>query len=323
MPLAVGHDFEYVYVDQDPIIWAGKKGEEGYSFASTLFNKRAKASTKKYKNITLSELLGDSPLLNPTDNEWGPTSNNIVLLRKYASEITLNRAEKLLNYPNKFSDQIARKIHSALLLRDAIQSKRGHEEITLYSGVSLVVRCGDANPRRLITIFNNLLMEIPSSKYNKHHLSPRTQSKVLITFSTTTLETIQSEEKYGHELYDFIRDIGDYMNKSLYTQPLSTDQISSIVIDKTISDTQWNLVKAAVGLGLLFPNISTANPNQLPERHGVFRLAYVLAPHFRLLPRKGKPVRISTIINYSKEKFLEPVKFQMPLFSPNQEEELQ
>jgi hypothetical protein len=321
VPLAVGHDFEYVYIDQDPVIWAGKRGEEGSTFATMLFNKRAKISRKRYRNVTLPDLLGHSELLDPKQSQWGPESDNMALLKKYGSEDTLRRAKSLYNYPKRFSDEIARKIHGALLLRHAIQSQKGHEEIDVYSGMAMIIRCGDANPRRLISIFNNLLMEVQWPRQNglrKICLPPKIQTKVLIAFSTSTLTRIQAEEQCGLQLYKLIKDIGEYMRISLHKEPLSTDQVSSIIVDTTISDEQWNLIKSAVGLGLLYPNISTSNPDQMPERHGIFRLAYVLAPHFRILPRRGRARKLSSILNYMEYKSSEPMKVQMPLFQLDQ-----
>jgi hypothetical protein len=92
--------------------------------------------------------------------------------------------------------------------------------------------------------------------------------------------------------------VGEYMRVKLHNEPLRTDQISSIEIDRSDSGRHWALIKAAVGLGLLFPNISFSNPDQMPYREGVFHLAYVLAPHFKLLPRRGKAARLSTILNF-------------------------
>ena len=86
------------------------------------------------------------------------------------------------------------------------------------------------------------------------------------------------------------------MNYCLHNIQLSTDQVSSIYLDSKVTDLQWELIKAAVGLGLLFPNISHNNPDQMPERDGTFHLAYVLAPHFRILPRRGSSISLSALL---------------------------
>lgn len=85
------------------------------------------------------------------------------------------------------------------------------------------------------------------------------------------------------------------MHARLHEQPLTTDQVTSIKIDKNISPREWELIKRAVGLGLLFPNHNANNPDDLPVKEGTFHLAYILAPHFRLLPRRGKSRSLSNI----------------------------
>ena len=85
------------------------------------------------------------------------------------------------------------------------------------------------------------------------------------------------------------------MRVSLYEKPLTTDQITSVTIDDTVSEVEWKLVRVAVGHGLLHPNIGLSNPDEMPWREGTFHLAYALAPHFLLLPRRGKSVKLATV----------------------------
>jgi hypothetical protein len=49
-------------------------------------------------------------------------------------------------------------------------------------------------------------------------------------------------------------------------------------------------------LGLLFPNVGANNPDQMPDREGTFHLAYVLAPMYRLLPRRGRAHALRTML---------------------------
>ncbi len=302
VPLNVGDDFEYVYVDQDPVLVSAREGEERSDFAVALFQKRAKVSGKKYRGVTLDELLGPSPLLDPKQSEWGPESPKMALLRTYASKETIARAESLSGSRSAFMDQIARKLHGALLLRHAVESQRGRQELDVYSGASMAIRCGDGNPRRLIRIFNALLL---GARWKPKHtepslqigtLSPKAQTRILTTFSQSTLSRLQSEPECGPELLDLMIRIGKYMRKNLHSEPLTTDQVSSIRVDKSIDVNRWKLVQRGVTLGLLFPNVSANKPDQMPEREGIFHVAYVLAPCFRTLPRRGRPRSLATIL---------------------------
>jgi hypothetical protein len=296
--LDVHHDFEYVYIDQDPIMASG--GEEGHNFAGELFNKRAGISGNKYRGTTLINLLGDSTLLDAKTSDWGPRSIQMKLLRKHSNVTTINRAAKLINDRTAFKDQIARKMHSALLLREAVSELRGRKELELYAGGPMAVRCADGNPRRLIRIFNSFILTAKwkheRGKTTVQCIPPNVQTRILKAFSATTLVRVQSEPEIGPDLYQFLQMLGNYMHDALHNKPLTTDQVSSIQVDKNISPLYWKLVKSAVGLGLLFPNINTNNPDEMPDREGTFHLAYVLAPHFDILPRRGKARRLESIL---------------------------
>lgn len=301
--LNVGHDFEYVYIDIDPIYLASYGSLDGNSFANTLFNKRMRIYKKLHRTITLRHLLGTSELLERKDADNTASKYDEIMkqIEEHCSSGTIIRARKLLENSSKFSDQISRKIHSAILLREAVSGSKGRSELDIYSGDKMVIRCGDGNPRRLIRLFNSLILELPSFEHIKispdHPILPKNkQTAILTAFSTTTLSRVQSEPKYGRQLHRFLQSIGTFMSHQLHNQPLSTDQVSSIEIDSNITDLQWELVKRAVGLGLLFPNVSHNNPDQMPEREGTFHLAYVLAPHFKILPRRGASQSLYSIM---------------------------
>lgn len=316
--LNVGHDFEYVYIDQDPIFGhAGQEHEDApkETFAETIFSKRAQLSGARYVGMTLPRLLGRSQILDRKEVEWSATSPMYKLLEEHASRETRARALRMLDSPTQFADQVGRKILPALIVRDAVRNHRGRADLEIYSGASMVVRCSDANPRRLIRLFNALLGAVRWNSRTKRSLDPKAQTRILIAFSETTLDRIQSEPEVGPELFRFVRAIGTYMHDSLHGEPLTTDQISSIEVDATINDTHWKLVQRAVALGLLFPNVGLNATDQMPEREGTFHLAYALAPRFRLVPRRGRSRKLTTVLKYSEqEKFqTRPVQEILPL----------
>ena len=120
--------------------------------------------------------------------------------------------------------------------------------------------------------------------------------------------------------------VGEYMKADLFDKPLITDQISSVTVDDTISEKDWRLIQVAVGQGLLYPNISSGNPDEIPWREGTFHLAYILAPHFFLLPRHGKAKPLQIIQRYScmksdeKTKFIQTGEEQLSLFGEGDEQ---
>ncbi|MBU6392517.1 MAG: hypothetical protein KGQ83_09795, partial [Planctomycetes bacterium] len=307
VPLSVGHDFEYIYIDKDHVqIEADNMTTEDdenrrIEFAIELFKKRAQISGGIYKETNLVELLGHSILLDhKRESDWSPDSENMKLLKKYCDETTIKRAEKLLITPERFMNEIGRKIYGALLLRNAVETQRGAEILDVYSGFTMAVRCADSNPRRLIRIFNRFILHSKLSKNMKTFLplEPKKQTNLLKGFSTITLNRVHSEPVVGSDLLTFLETIGNFMKNCFYNEPLSTDQTYSIKVDKNTSEKDWKIIKHAVGIGLLYPNVSVNNPDQIPEIEGIFRLAYVLAPHFDLLPRRGKCRNLTAIKNF-------------------------
>jgi hypothetical protein len=300
----VGHDFEYVYIDEDH---STGRGRGAYTFAQRLFAKRASASFPKGMKVTLHGLLGSSRILEPQSTEWSIDSHEMCLLKKYVDDATYARAMRLFSNRKKFRDQIARKLRGALLVREAIEGIRGRGEPDIYSGDLMAIRCSDGNPRRLIRIFNNMLLQargeyarsdVPRSMpdVSAFPLPRKEQTRVLTSFAASTLKKVNSEALCGPDLYNLLECIGKYMSDALHNGKLSTDQVSSIEVGRRVSEAQWRLITAAVGLGLLFPNIGAKNPDHMPEREGVFRLAHVLAPYFKIVPRRGTAVSLSTIL---------------------------
>jgi len=302
VPLEEGHDFEYLFLDHDPIFRRRIPKESssyGTWFARALFKRRVKESDNRHAQVTIDEFLGKSILLDPSKEDWCDNSKNWDLMKRYSTRKTIDRADRLYkDNLGHFMDQIGRKIHGALLLRSAIEGLKGTERLSIYSGATMVNRCGDCNPRRLIRIFNAMLyIANPKTGRKKskarYPIDSTLQTRELIRLSDQTLAAVQSEPIRGLRLHALITRIGEVLKSMLYDQKLSTDQATSIEIDEFISDKDWELIKYAVAIGLLSPNIKHGRPNDLPVRNGSFHLGFILAPHFRLLPRRGKAIKLS------------------------------
>lgn len=311
--LVNGHDFEYVNMDSDRVLVARSSGETdtiGTRFGRTLFKKLIEASdppvaeASSRETLTATDLLGESVLLDPRRENWNADSENMQLLEKYASPETIARARQLAGSP-RFPEAISRKINGALLLRKEVDELRGNKALTAYAGARMAIRCSDGNPRHLIRIFNNLLM-LQTRKQRSHTrwgiktmISPEDQTRAMRTLSALTLSQVRSFPEVGPELHSFLKMMGEYMYSHFHERPLSTDQVTSVTIDDNMTEMEWKLVQVAVGHGLLHPNSGSSNPDEMPWREGTFHLAYALAPHFLLLPRRGKAVKLSTIKKFN------------------------
>ena len=289
-PIRVGHDFDYVYIDKRRT--DVKPGE----FAERLFERVVAARTPEHEGATLETVLGSSELLSPKSSDWDPMGDELDLLRRHGTEALVLRAERLIvEDPSLFKDSVARKVHGLLLLRERVRAEAGNTAIDYYSGAEMLVRCGDDNPRRVIRLLKALLSEL---ELVTPIVPSATQSRRFISFSADALERTKSEPGCGHELHKFLRTIGSFMKSYLHDRDLSGDVVTAVKIDPDIDDDTWTLVERAVEWGLLMPTTNTNSPNQLPVREGVFHLAYVLSPWFRLFPRRGRSIRLSTVLKW-------------------------
>ena len=297
-PIVSGNDFDYVYLDNDPamrrtdragwIDWA-----DGVLKRRVAFVERSTAA-----DFSLSRVLGTiSPLIDDKPADWGQDSLMMNLLRKYGSQQTISRAQRLS--AERFKNEISRKMHGMLLLREQASVQKGHSVHELYSGPRIFALCSDANPRQLIRLFNELTLTRSSENVLDIRSSVRRsqQSKYVISFSGDALRSASIEEGIGGSLYDFIKRLMEYFKSRFYEQLLSTDYYYAISLGPDTTDEQWRLIQYAVGLGFMFPKVSFSQPDELPERcFGEFNMAYRLAPKFGLLPRKGKSVSLSVAI---------------------------
>lgn len=290
VPIRVGHDFDYVYIDKR------RTDAERDLFAERIFERVIIARAPEHHGETLRGVLGTSELLTAKASDWNPQGPEMKLLREHGTAALVNRAERLLRAdPSQFRDAVTRKVHGLLLLRERARSEVGNTAIDYYSGAEMLVRCGDDNPRRIIRLLNAILSELDSSGST---VPNHKQSRQFVSYSTDVLDRTRSEPECGHELREFLRHIGRYMRSSLHDGKLTGDIVTAIKVDPVKDKVRWHLVERAVEWGLLLPKINTNNPNRLPEREGVFHLAYVLAPRFRLFPRRGKTVQLSTVVRW-------------------------
>ncbi|MEC6220618.1 hypothetical protein VXU45_15805 [Enterobacter hormaechei] len=262
-------------------------------FAEKLFVNRLKYHHKNF--LTLEQLVGKSILTQSTpdivENEYV-----IQLIEKHCNADTISRAKSLLaSDPGKFDDAIVRKLRGMLLLREEYNNKSGNSASTLYSGVAIISRCSDGNPRRLFRLFNHLLGNL---KNQSTRIPDASQSERIKSYSYRELEVVKFE-KDGIKAFEFINKIGGYFKEKSLVEKLGSDTPQSFRIDNSISEEQWGCIKTAVDLGLLYPYVKKdRNAKSLfPSKEGRFVIANCLTPNFNLFPRVGRPIQLHNIFN--------------------------
>jgi hypothetical protein len=300
-PIVSSNDFDYVYLDNDPAM--RRTDRAGWvSWANSVLERRiAFVEHNPAPDFSLKKVFGEiSPLIDDKPSDWDQNSVMMNLLRKFGSQPTVIRAQRLP--PNRFQNEISRKMHAMLLLREQDSRQKGHSIHNLYSGPKFFALCSDANPRQLIRLFNELtLSRTEENGLNiRTSVRPSNQSKYAISFSGDALRSSCTEEGVGGELHAFIKRLMEHFKSRFYGHPLTTDYYYSISLGPDTTDDQWHLIKFAVGLGFMFPKVSFSQPDELPDRlSGEFNMAYRLAPKFGLLPRKGKPVSLNVALKGS------------------------
>ncbi|HCL3482118.1 hypothetical protein [Pseudomonas aeruginosa] len=301
VPLNRKDDFSYIYLDNlETSRRSNGEFEALKKFCESIFSKRIAGSAWGDSGVTLESLLGSSYLL--SNEERLDQEDLLRLIDKYANEKTKRRARDLLG-TKKFDDEVGRKLKGALLLRDLIASHRGNTRTVAYSGYEMVIRCSDGNPRRLISLLNSF--------YNANEdgvgfkpIPTSTQDRILRLYSFDEYKRMVSEPNQGERIYDILSLIGKYFRDSLHYQKLSTDIRLCFRFNLNDRDA-WSVIEEAIGLGLVRPIVERSDYETLPIMSGVFRLSYILSPHFDLLPRRGKDVALSTILSFGIDRGVE------------------
>jgi hypothetical protein len=272
-----------------------------------LFLKRAAASGLRATANTLNELLGGSEVLDPVPVDETTIVTFKDKLSEHANIKTIDRYRALMGrwskssddkvkreLVRKLSDEIIRKARPAIALRESISALTGAKKGTAYSGFPMLIACTDLNPRVFIRALNMLFPDFKRALREAASVPPTRQNEVLCTLSERFLNTALAIPGDGPALHRLIKSLGFYFGARLHVGRIGTDTFGSLEVDE--SDPELlHLVQQAVAWGYMYPHSKDERRDSLPTGAGEFRLAYVLAPYFRILPRRGRPVRPSTI----------------------------
>ena len=290
----IHHDLDYVYIDR---LGTHNKSQDIadatiYDFAIQLFENRLKRYDA-LSEINLNDLVGESQLTS-LDSSVDDEKYILSLIEKHCSDDLILRANTLyLDNIDLYRSSIYRKLKGLLLIREKIQNRKGNSSTSIFSGVSLIARCSDGNPRRLFRLFKHLLED-----QDIEEISPEIQTKRLKAFSFSELEVIKFE-RGGRDAHELMQKLGNFFRNKTHVDKLGSNTPQGIKIDPNLDDAIWSHIKTAVDLGLLYPSLKR-NSNvkyYFPEKEGEFFLAYCLAPYFDLFPRKDRSLKIYNILN--------------------------
>lgn len=295
-PVNIGHDFDYLNIDKLGFNSDSQKSKQPVfeDFAEKLFLKRIKGTRLDRDNASLSTMLGNSLLLD-IHKDQSSDESTMNYINNYCDEVTIKRANDLLvKDPDLFRSSIARKLKGTLILKEEFQKFKGNAAPSIYSGKSLIVRCSDGNPRRLLRIFNYLFSDKILRDLPFEQLSDKEQGMRLKEFSYSELDSLNFEVD-GKKAFELFNSIGRFFKDRLHTDRIGTTTFNSFKFDLA-DDECWNCIEKAVDLGLIYPDFrGVDNDNKMPNRNGRFSFAFCLAPYFFLMPRKGDALSLGMI----------------------------
>jgi len=312
-PLIEGNDYENVYIDHGRYLDAHTRNElqqefgRPISFQIALFLKRATASGITVTSDTLGGLLGASEVLEPLPVNQETIRAFRPKVLNHANHKTITRFEELWTRlfrshnakeqretVRKISDEVVRKIKPAIVLREKIAGLAGAKKGTAYSGLNMVLACTESNPRVLIRTLNMLFPNLSQAVHARSIVSQIAQDESLSTLSQRFLDNALAVPEVGPDLHRMIKALGEHFRSKLHMGRVGTDTVGSIEVTESDGDI-LRLIKQAVAWGFMYPHFKDEKRDVLPTTSGEFRLAYILAPHFQLLPRRGRPIRPSTV----------------------------
>lgn len=316
-PLIEDNDFEYVHMDNNREVDLSyldlplRASDKRFTFHIALFLRRAAAAGIKADVDLLYRLLGDSEVLDPAS----VTNTNVIdQVRRMSRHVNNETQDRLQTYVNRItrsrnqaektairrriSDELIRKLKPAVRLRELTREQVGARKGIAYSGLSMVLTCTDGNPRILIRTFKTLfgnLRDVARDLSDIKPISPERQNEVLEIISQRFWDSIWAVPDVGPDLSQFIGLLGEAFYRRLHVDPIGTDPPASVHVSESDADL-LPLVKQAVAWGFMYPHFKDERKPALPQTDGEFRLCYTLAPKFKVLPRRGRSLRLRTIL---------------------------
>jgi hypothetical protein len=311
-PISEGNDFKRT------VLWYPDKNS-AVAFSEQIF--RAKVSIyPQFQDRSPNEILGKTAYLTEDDDEkpygQGDEWEHIFVSLKNKDEdfakflvdrnIDPTNLETSSDTP---TGSTVRKIAPLVAFRDAYKregsgASKGRKKLTFaYSGSSAIFAICEGNPRWLIGITN---MMLAARQSNSNKILPSIQvDKVLRATEAfaAMLSTVATHQPIGlktdQPIDRILRQIGDYFFRRVVKDKYTEEPPLSFEVDSKVSEQMENSLRIAFNHGAIvnIPDNDGQDNNFETLRGKRFRLAYLLAPRFKLPLRATKQVALSKIVD--------------------------
>jgi hypothetical protein len=205
-------------------------------------------------------------------------------------------------------DESLRKVKPIVLLREAFLKdsggrviRRSRKNPLLYYGEDSVYAMSEGNPRLLAGLLNELVdVERKGVPGRFPIVRPDAQSRVLHTASQRMMTTIKTYplkwESRRFSLSRLINRLGLFLQSELVGRHFKPDPVGSFFVDEDVTREIEEEIRAGLLIGALV-HVKTPEEDIPTSVMGSrIRLSYVLAPHFQLLFRNFREMRLSTAL---------------------------
>ncbi|HEY1394538.1 MAG TPA: hypothetical protein VF536_00415 [Roseateles sp.] len=205
------------------------------------------------------------------------------------------------------SSSTIRKIAPVVAFRNAYRGtgegkKRGRKPYaSAYSGWQAVSAISEGNPRWLLSMLTGMFSEVAGSESFPIGVAVQ-QRKIASTSGifAEMLRTVAAQQQQivtSVPIFKMLEDIGSYFHDRIVSGEFQEDPHLSFEVDDKVSDDQEACLRIALNHGAI---VCYERPDVLGGyrslRNKRFRLAYLLAPVFKLPLRKSKQIRLSSIL---------------------------
>lgn len=221
--------------------------------------------------------------------------------------IDLSAAESL--WASK-RDSVLRKAAPVAAVRDFFlhESKKGEVDarkrktLELYSGADSIFAITEGNPRWFISLASPLInflvrsgeRRVPGSEQAKE--IDAAADRLIALLKTIPVEHIATT---GDELPldALLEEIGERLHVELVEKSFSIDPVQSFIVDNNISERTQALLASAVNRGaVMLVDESSSKAIVGDMLNSKLRLSFLLAAKYGLLLRRGKSVRLSSLM---------------------------
>jgi hypothetical protein len=328
---------DYVQVD----LWYADKGN-AENFCEQIFN--ARQAKSKWHNLPANQSAvqvfgesgyaivdetGDSPskVSYGRGAAWTREFSQLVQKDPTFAEFLKNREidpEKLDPSSQSQSGSTIRKIAPLVAFRNAYKGigegkKRGRKPFkSAYSGWAAICAMSEGNPRWLIGMINGIVAKQTATsnlplpvvvQQNQLMSMSHAFAEILKTVATSQLRALQTNVA----VFDTLEKIGEYFHNRLVLDKFVEDPPLSFWVDNDVSEEVEKALRIAINHGALVCYESTDGLGGYKTLRGKrFRLAYLLAPVFKLPLRKSKVVNLSSALAIERNLVPENVTIEKP-----------